>query len=96
MESIRVAETGVIPSGATRLEAAVAAAVGPQRYELWFRAHVRFTVSESEVVVTVRSAHLQDWLNATFAEDIARVVAATFTKPPARRDGPRFRWSSFR
>lgn len=77
--------SGALPTGASRLEAAVAAAVGPQRYELWFRAHVRFSVSESEVVVTVRSAHLLDWLNSTFADDLVRVVAATFIEPRSIR-----------
>jgi chromosomal replication initiator protein len=60
-----------------RLVAAIAAAIGPQRFELWFRAHVRFAVAESEIVVTVRSPHLLDWLTVTFAPDIAAVAERT-------------------
>ena len=76
-ESEDVSETGMMPVAATLLEAAVANAVGTQRYELWFRAHVRFVVTEAEVVVVARSAHLLDWLNSTFAGDLARVVNET-------------------
>jgi chromosomal replication initiator protein len=73
-----VPDLGTTPDGAARLEAAVAAAVGPQRYELWFRSHVRFAVTESGVLLTVRSAHLLDWIAATFADDLRRIAAATF------------------
>lgn len=65
------------PVAASLLEAAVANAVGTQRYELWFRAHVRFVVSESEVVVVGKSEHSIKWVSETFSEDLSRVVRET-------------------
>lgn len=76
-----MSESGVSPSGAQRFEAAVAAAIGMQRYELWFRAHVLFRITDADILLTARSAHLLDWLTNTFADDLARVAAETFGKP---------------
>ena len=60
----------MMPVAAAALEAAVAKAVGTQRYELWFRAHVRFVVTDAEVVVVGKSEHFVTWLNSTFAEEV--------------------------
>lgn len=60
-----------------RLVAAIVAAIGPQRYQLWFRAHVRFAITPETVLVTVRSTHLLDWLTATFSGEVTTAVEAS-------------------
>ncbi|MFO0937713.1 MAG: DnaA/Hda family protein [Gemmataceae bacterium] len=72
-----MSETGMTPDAASLLEAAVANAVGTQRYELWFRSHVRFVVSDTEVVVSGKSEPFISWLSSTFAEELPRIASQT-------------------
>ena len=55
------------------LPAAVAARVGPARFNLWFQGHARFVPLGSEVVVVTRTESCRDWLEHTFGKAIKDV-----------------------
>lgn len=73
-----VTDLGDTPMAGGRLEAALSAALGPQRYELWFRAHVRFRIGTGRVIVVVRSASFQEWIESTFATILRKTIDETF------------------
>jgi chromosomal replication initiator protein len=61
-----------------RLEEAIARRINADRYNLWFRDHTRFALRGGELLVGVPNLMLQEWLAATFGDDVrdaAREVA---------------------
>ena len=57
------------------LSAAVAALVGPARYNLWFQGHARFVNLGAEVIVVARNESGRDWLEHTFGEAVKAAAA---------------------
>jgi chromosomal replication initiator protein len=57
------------------LSAVIAQRIGEQRYRLWFAGHTKFTLHENHLVVGVPNLHFQEWLESTFANEVA--AAAT-------------------
>jgi chromosomal replication initiator protein len=79
MESEGVSDS---ESNVARLEAAVAAAIGTQRYDLWFRSHARFFVDSQPTIkslrIAIRSTHLLEWLTSTFEADVRSAAQKLF------------------
>lgn len=44
--------------------------VGPERFELWFRATARFALADGRLVVSVPNRFFQDWLRRNFRKEL--------------------------
>jgi chromosomal replication initiator protein len=56
---------------AAALEAAVRDRLGAKRFETWFHQRSKFALGDGRLTVGVPNLHLQEWLQKTFAADIA-------------------------
>jgi len=65
---------------ASKLEAALVARIGTQRYHLWFQ-HTAFVPVGKELVVAVANAHTQDWLARTFGDALKAAAEEVFGRP---------------
>lgn len=57
---------------------ALAQRIGKKRYDLWFLGNTRLTWNESQLVVGVPNLFYHDWLQKTYAGDLAAVAAELF------------------
>jgi len=64
----------------TRIEAALIARIGPQRYYLWFQ-HTAFVPMGRELLLAVPTEHTQEWLARTFGDAIRSAVEEAFGTP---------------
>jgi chromosomal replication initiator protein len=58
------------------IQAAVAARIGAQRYQLWFAPHTRFRFDDTGLIVGVPNLHFQEWLSGTFGEAVTAAVTS--------------------
>ena len=65
----------------TALGRAVARRVGEPRYKLWFERHTKFSWDEGRLTVGVPNRHFEEWLQKTFAEDVAAAAREVFGRP---------------
>lgn len=73
-----------VPSGSSpdrALPAAVAARVGPARFNLWFQGHARFVSLGNEIVVVTRTESCRDWLEHTFGEAVRAAAGEVCGRP---------------
>lgn len=63
------------PDLAAALELAVRERLGAKRYETWFAGRSRFALDGERLTVGVPNHHLQEWLQKTFAADLAAAAA---------------------
>lgn len=73
--SARLATPSSTDAFALRMEAALKARIGPQRYELWFRPLAIFVPMGRELAVAVASAHTQDFFDRTFGAAVKAAAA---------------------
>jgi chromosomal replication initiator protein len=60
---------------------AVARRVGEPRYKLWFERHTKFTWDGDRLTVGVPNRHFEEWLQKTFAGDVAAAAREVFGRP---------------
>ncbi len=62
---------------------ALARRIGEPRYALWFERHTRFSRDEDEGVLTVGvpNRHFEEWLQKTFATEVAAAAGEAFGRP---------------
>lgn len=63
-----------------RIEAALIARIGTQRYYLWFQ-HTAFVPMGRELLVAVPTEHTQEWLSRTFGDAVRGAVEEAFAGP---------------
>ena len=63
------------------LRTAFRAAVGSQRYEVWFRRTTHWALDADQLTVSVPNAFSQDWLRTHFREQIEAVAAQVLGQP---------------
>jgi chromosomal replication initiation ATPase DnaA len=60
---------------------ALATRIGKKRYELWFAGNTRLSWQEGQLVVGVPNLFYHDWLQKTYAQDIAAVAQELLGQP---------------
>jgi chromosomal replication initiator protein len=76
-----------VPTGklevAAELAPALARRIGEPRYKLWFERHTRFSrdADADAITVGVPNRHFEEWLQKTFAADVAAAAREVFGRP---------------
>ena len=78
--SARNATPPSLDAFAQRMQSALIARIGAQRFHLWFQ-HTAFIPMGRELVVAVLNAHTQDWLSRTFGDAIREAAAEALGAP---------------
>ncbi len=68
-------------AAAAELARALARRIGEPRYKLWFERHTRFSLDDDGLTVGVPNRHFEEWLQKTFAADVAAAAREVLGRP---------------
>lgn len=63
------------------LRQAITQRIGEPRYNLWFARNTKYTCNEDSLIIGVPNHFFQEWLENTFAAEVAEAAASVFGAP---------------